>query len=343
MSTSQQIPTRGRRIRNATQLERKRILDREHQRLRRQKAKRLSGTLVESHEAPDLDTTSKPAIAPMEDRGDRGTQSSPLHAAISTEKIPPSQLAPAHTYPPSGFPVDSHRLDDGKGLYEPFYPASTISASVCECFCGMPHQITTECADFHTIQLLLKAHIAIQYTSTAAQLYPRTPKIANLLLLEHDLNPVVQILGPMLKRNSPPSLADTLAIYVIMYRLLRWRVYPVLETFQDVPSWYRPSKLQRTQLHPICIDFLAWPGLRESLIMDFASLDKPSFSRLTTSAITVHWPSDQDVIVKDIAGDWALNPLFEKHIYTYSNWKLKRRWAEQFPHLVHLVNISEVE
>ncbi|PIG87424.1 hypothetical protein AARAC_007444 [Aspergillus arachidicola] len=363
MSASRK-PSHGRsRIRNAAQLERKRILDREHQRLRRQKAKRLSETiqaemsdlrqgltfalerldrlcqLVESHEVPDL-FNGKPAIAPMEGMTSRSKASFPMRMISGEVQIPPDHFAPTHTHRPGGFPVDSHRLDEGKGLYQPFCTAST-DAPICECFCGIQHQSITECTDFHTIQLLLKAHIAIQNTPAAAQLYPRTPKIENLLLLEHSLNPVVEILGPMMKRGSPSSLADTIAIYLIMYRLLRWRVYPIPETFQDVPPWYRPSKLQRTQPHPICIDFLAWPGLRENLILNFDSLDKLSFSRLTTTAITVHWPGNRDAIVKDKEGDWALNPQFENHIYTYSNWKLKRGWADRFPHLVHLVNISE--
>ncbi|KAE8423042.1 hypothetical protein BDV36DRAFT_290853 [Aspergillus pseudocaelatus] len=277
MSTGRKRSHGRGRIRNAAQLERKRILDREHQRLRRQKAKRLSDTiqeemsqlrqdltlalgrldrlcqLVETHEVSNRLKISKANIGVMEGVTSGHAPPVPVCTMLGKVRITPNHSASTHTHPPGGSPVDSHRLDDGKGLYQPFSTANLTIASTCECFCGIHHQSIKECTDFHTIQLLLKAHTAIQYTPAAPQLYPRTPKIASLLLLEDTLNPVVEVVGPMLKRSSPASLIGTVAIYLIMYRLLRWRVYPIPETFEMFPH----GTVRRSSSEPSPILFVS--------------------------------------------------------------------------------------
>ncbi|KAJ5085309.1 hypothetical protein N7532_010080 [Penicillium argentinense] len=199
-----------------------------------------------------------------------------------------------------------------------------------------------DCFCYGSLRLLLDAHVAIQQDKLDAQIYPRTPKISNLLLLENDTNPVIQFLGRIMKRLGPATVVDTVAVYLIVYRLLRWRVYPVDETYQDIPVWYRPSTLQLTQPHALCIDFLAWPDLREYLISTLDPVQRVSFTKAIGESITVDWPSGREYLIRNDHGESILNSEFEEHIYEFKNWKLRRKpWGEKYPNLTHLVNIID--
>lgn len=125
---------------------------------------------------------------------------------------------------PCPSPEDSYQLINGTGLYQPL--TSTIEPSTDipdtqnpdlpqnetttpptsgKCFCFIIHQSSSECMEYRTLQLLLDAHMAIHRNPVAAQLYPRTPSPANLLLLDNDSNPVVNVVPPLNPLTHPPT------------------------------------------------------------------------------------------------------------------------------------------
>lgn len=123
---------------------------------------------------------------------------------------------------------------------------------------------------------------------------------------------------------------------------MQWRIYPVSETYKDVPAWYRPSYLQKTRPHPLCIDLLAWPDLRDRLVADSFNYDHPGFANDIACGMSVEWPEDRTVLVKARGSHSIyLAPSFEAHIWDYSNWKMSRAWAEKYPRLAEFVNISD--
>ncbi|BDD58161.1 hypothetical protein MPDQ_001700 [Monascus purpureus] len=71
--------------------------------------------------------------------------------------------------------------------------------------------------EYRSVQLLLDTRVAIHQNPVTAQLYPYTPKISNLILLENESNPVVEVLGHLIKQCRPPLLADGIAVYLVMY------------------------------------------------------------------------------------------------------------------------------
>lgn len=89
------------------------------------------------------------------------------------------------------------------------------------CFCGTVHRTPTDCLEYNVFHTILNAHMAIAVDTRAARRYPRSPSLANLLLIDVDTNPIVRAIGRMMKCISPMQLADTTAVYFIMYRLLR--------------------------------------------------------------------------------------------------------------------------
>ena len=49
-----------------------------------------------------------------------------------------------------------------------------------------------------------------------------------MLLIDVDSSPVVKVIGTVMRKKSPPLLSDTVAVYYIMYRLLRVRLFHFL-------------------------------------------------------------------------------------------------------------------
>lgn len=138
------------------------------------------------------------------------------------QSLPPSLTSPSPDIPNANTKTDTQ---------DPKTPQTEIPTTIAtsgSCFCFILHQSPFECMEYRALQLLLSAHMVINQNPVAAQLYPRTPSMANLLLLDNDSNPVVNMLGQVMKRLRPPSLVDTMGVYLIMYRLFRVRLLPYL-------------------------------------------------------------------------------------------------------------------
>lgn len=98
---------------------------------------------------------------------------------------------------------------------------STKSESYPSLRCTCTGEHDSSCLEQYAFKLLFDAHVAISLNPRQVQQYPRTPSVASLLLLDTDSNPIVKVIGTMMQQKSPPSLANTVAVCYIMYRLLR--------------------------------------------------------------------------------------------------------------------------
>ncbi|EGX52119.1 hypothetical protein AOL_s00043g509 [Orbilia oligospora ATCC 24927] len=247
----------------------------------------------------------------------------------------------AHLAPPDA-DGELDLFDHSPEYEEPPTPIRT--KTVPDCLCGIDdqHNHALHCINHKVVNLIVNTHAAIAAGMRKALTFPRSPSIPNLLLLDLDSNPLTSIVGRALLNSSPAQLADSVATYFIVYRLLRWRICPTPETYYDLPEWYRPSELQKTWPHPLCIDLLAWPKLRNGIIPIYEQLDKLRLSRDITESITVGWPEAEPLLVKDFRTNSAvLNPKFEEHIWKFSNWRMGPLWALRQPRFVGFVNMVE--
>jgi hypothetical protein len=89
------------------------------------------------------------------------------------------------------------------------------------CSCGIEHKTKSECLEYATYRILLRAHVAISNGSLAFAHLPRTPSLANLLLHSTDDNPVVAALSDMFKQFETSSMPVLFGLYILLYRLLR--------------------------------------------------------------------------------------------------------------------------
>ncbi|KAF3141989.1 hypothetical protein TWF569_007755 [Orbilia oligospora] len=247
----------------------------------------------------------------------------------------------AHLVPPDA-DGELDLFDHSPEYEEPPTPIRT--KTVPDCLCGIDdqHNHALHCINHKAVNLIVNTHAAIAAGMRKALTFPRSPSIPNLLLPDVDSNPLTSIVGRALLNSSPAQLADSVATYFIVYRLLRWRICPTPETHYDLPEWYRPSELQKTWPHPLCIDLLAWPKLRNGIIPIYEQLDKLRLSRDITESIAVGWPEAEPLLVKDFRTNSAvLNPKFEEHIWKFSNWRMGPLWALRQPRFVDFVNMVE--
>lgn len=119
----------------------------------------------------------------------------------------------------------------------------------------------------------------------------------------------------------------------------KWRLHPGSESFNDMPPWIYASEIQKSIPHPVCIDFLPWPGLRDYLTTHQNQDIRHSVS-LYVRSIRFRWPEDKPFYTTTARGEILLNAEFEAEMFKYENWMLSREWAAMFPHLTQYVNIE---
>jgi hypothetical protein len=136
----------------------------------------------------------------QDDIFDNNMASSLAHASLDTHAK--YQYISLPTPSPSGSPLPSI-------LNHPTSPSVTNYIEAAECF--------ATCA----FNILSRAHLDLLKDIRSKQRIPRDPTLANMLLVDTDSNPVVQAISCSFRHCSPLNVADTMATYFIMYRLLR--------------------------------------------------------------------------------------------------------------------------
>ncbi|KKK25667.1 hypothetical protein P175DRAFT_0511392 [Aspergillus ochraceoroseus IBT 24754] len=213
-----------------------------------------------------------------------------------------------------------------------------------DCRCGVDHQSYYECLEYSTFLILFRAHQGLNKSISNSTRLPRTPSLVHVFRPTSTDNPVIQILGLVFSQVRPANVRTLFACYLIMYRFLRWRLCPDEETQRDVPTWLYPTEIQKTVPHPVCIDFLPWPGLRDRLIRNIQHIQDPRHSViLYMRSVRFSWPEDQEFVYTSEQGELMPTESFEAGIYAYENWQVSREWAATFPKLKNVVNIGDEE
>ncbi|OAL45723.1 hypothetical protein IQ07DRAFT_575371 [Pyrenochaeta sp. DS3sAY3a] len=339
------------RVRTAEQLARKRHADRLNHRVRREKDKNQSSQLI-----VDVDSL----------RSELGALRTELQALKSATNAFPTTIPHITTWRPFS-PllsrcVESVEVDqDAAGpprtellqiLADNYSPAAISDAAqsvaptsrwplLVFCVCGIEHHSKSECMEYISYRILLKWQVAALHQTPVVTCPPCTPSLPHLLLQGTDDNPIAAIMAPVFQCLKTSSVPLLFGIYILMYRLLRWRLYMDPQSYQDVPPWYRPSALQDTVPHIISIDYLPWPRLRDYMVSNNLLIAGSAHSVLMyTQAVRFSWPDSKELIIKSCGGAMVLNPNFESYVVSLENWKISCSWADRYPELAHLVNVE---
>jgi len=132
------------------------------------------------------------------------------------------------------------------------------------------------------------------------------------------------------------SRPQRLALMYICGCAMRWRATPTPENKAKVPPWFLPRPAQERIQHPLVIDFLVWPGLRERLVFEYEKYNVGGdFSFCFVEYFHFYWPfADEQVAQYDQTGLISgLSKLFREFIYDLRHWTMLPPFFERFPEM----------
>ncbi|KAJ6109281.1 hypothetical protein N7486_001515 [Penicillium sp. IBT 16267x] len=174
---------------------------------------------------------------------------------------------------------------------------------------------------------------------------PPYPSVSSLLNPEKSVNshPVSKVFTDIL-RTFPDisSLPEQVAVLFTMFLLMRWQIYPTQENYDRLPEWLTPRPTQLFSPHPVWIDYIPWPRMRDRLATSHQDYPFENWFIPFTRGISLNWPYEAtDCLLS--AGDsdeLLINPVFERHMRNLNNWSLGTLFAETYPALVDTTRIK---
>ncbi|TWU70913.1 hypothetical protein ED733_000319 [Metarhizium rileyi] len=225
----------------------------------------------------------------------------------------------------------------------PHEPPSISSSSpspyrlaLVDCRCGLQHHDQTDCLELKSFTMLLESHQTLSRSPNLVLSIARNPTLSNMLLHTTTDNPLTKLIGTTLKQFQARNAETLCGLYFLVYRMLRWRMYPNPEWFSDVPVMMRPTAIQNTTLHPVCIDFLPWPALRDYICQN-QNKDSRHTVDLYMRSIKLNWPAEKQLLSTVFGSAVELHPDFEATVCDLGSWTLESPWTEAFEGLKRYV------
>jgi hypothetical protein len=135
-------------------------------------------------------------------------------------------------------------------------------------------------------------------------------------------------------RTPLVTCPERLAFMYNLSHLLRWLICRSKESFDSMPEFLRPTKLQTSVPHPPWVDMITFPGARDDIIrhMDWSIF--PTL-RHQLSTFSVNWPYPVSTVAILAPGskNLMLNPAFEAHVRELASWTVEPEAADTFPFL----------
>ncbi|OOQ83465.1 bZIP transcription factor [Penicillium brasilianum] len=173
---------------------------------------------------------------------------------------------------------------------------------------------------------------------------PPYPSVSSLLNPEKSAHshPLSKVFTDILRTFPDISaLPVQVAVLYTMFLLMRWQIYPTQENYDRLPEWLTPRPTQLLQAHPPWMDYVPWPRMRDRLVTSHQDYPFENWFIPFTRDMDVNWPYEAtDCLLS--AGDseeLIINPVFERHMRSLSNWSLGPHFAEAYPGLVDTTRI----
>lgn len=133
------------------------------------------------------------------------------------------------------------------------------------------------------------------------------------------------------------SRPQRLALMYICGCAMRWRANPTEENMAKVPPWFLPRPAQIRIEHPLVIDFLVWPGLRERLVFEYEKYQiGGEFSFCFVEFFHFYWPYPDEQVARyeqDSGLISGLSRLFREFVFDLKNFTMLPAFFESFPEM----------
>ncbi|KAM5361884.1 hypothetical protein ACJZ2D_012829 [Fusarium nematophilum] len=209
---------------------------------------------------------------------------------------------------------------------------------VIDCRCGMRHSDHFESLEMCGVTGLYQTRVAFPHQAAdATGGLPRNPALPSMMLHSEGDNFITALLTPFLRDLKTGKMETLLGGYLFAYRLIRWQLDPCPATLADVPAWLLPTSAQLSGSHPVCIDFLPWPKLREHLCLCQGDGSQVHSIQLYWESVQLVLPPGCGMFGRDDDGKMSISKEFEAAALDNRNWRMGSPWADVFPHLMNLI------
>ncbi|RBR21691.1 uncharacterized protein FIESC28_04791 [Fusarium coffeatum] len=365
MSASPPSGSAKRRVRTEAQMSQKRLADRVKHRENRQEHKlrmeRMESDIAQIRK--NLDTVSaqlrtlpqlgaEMMASQQQQQQQRSSQRQAGNVFSSTGQNPGEAYEMDTSTETPDFPATRSATSNGTGRPTPAQaphpepeiqmpPPEVMSSlfptpSHVDCRCGVQHHSQSDCLEYRSFAILYETHAAFPQDPLHARSLPRNPSLPNMTLHSYGDNAVTCFLTSFLKGFEMASVETLFGVYFFAYRLMRWRLHPDPMTLKDVPPWLLPTEVQNTYPHPVSIDYIPWPDLRDFLCTNPRIKSRHSV-KMYLESLQLKWPPGCSLMTME-GGQVCVSPEFEAIACDLNNWKLGPPWLDAFPRLVSLVH-----
>ena len=175
---------------------------------------------------------------------------------------------------------------------------------------------------------------------------PAFPHVSSLLNAEpplaHPQKPITFAVVTQIMSQMPvQGTTERLAAMWLICNLVRWRLCPTQEAFATLPDFLRPTEMQLTIPHPIWVDTIVWPEVRDRLIQEFDYTEFQAFRFSLGSSISLGWTGSvvECLSLTDTLDEYSLSVEFELHLRDLSNWTVDRTFTSEYQFLEGYVQV----
>jgi hypothetical protein len=123
----------------------------------------------------------------------------------------------------------------------------------------------------------------------------------------------------------------------------KYRANPTKKNLDAVPHWFRPRPSQERISHPLVVDFLLWPGLRDQLVFEHNRYaTNAEFSHRYCADLRFNWPyPDHEIFTFDTnRNSYTFSQRFKQSACDLKNWTMDAKFFETFEEMIGNVPMS---
>ncbi|OBT66044.1 hypothetical protein VE03_03262 [Pseudogymnoascus sp. 23342-1-I1] len=132
-----------------------------------------------------------------------------------------------------------------------------------------------------------------------------------------------------------------LVMLATIYKMLICQVKA--ESYRELPQWYRPRPTQQRFPHDHVMDYFAWPGLRERLVLSEKYVLTEDFWQKFAQSFRFHWPYGlgEAFDMDKKSGYIRFSGTFCNHLREIRYWRMDAGFLEMFPEFYDDINPAE--
>ena len=211
--------------------------------------------------------------------------------------------------------------------------------------CGPTCPLDSIILDFIASQ---RRELADGNTSAAFLTAPAYPSVASLLNPTggHRVDRLSQLVTDVIdKFPNIANLPERVATLFFLFSFTRWMISPTQENYERIPEFFTPRASQILGQHPIWVDLIPFPRMRDKLVQTYQEHPFDLFFMPFTLGMSVNWAYDPTdcLISTSEKEDPIINPVFERHIRRLENWSISPVLLEAFPDLTDTARVKATE